>query len=236
MGGFILKILRMSDWGRELRSWGVMKMNWRFSIFFAMSTSSFMATLRETWSMKTSNSSMTRNGHSIVAPSEMSMARVEKERSPPLRDVMLLMMLASSALSFWYVSPSVFSLCSKSSLPAEPLAWRMLSNSLLDRRQMYWRMRLSRFQRSWASCLSCSPSRSICLQPDSFSKYAWRARSIFSLATSGSTSVTPRRLRALALMPSVCSMRALTASWDLYFFTSSGRATPSHVSPQSCRV
>mmetsp|Transcript_4724 Transcript_4724/g.14014 ORF Transcript_4724/g.14014 Transcript_4724/m.14014 type:complete len:210 (-) Transcript_4724:456-1085(-) len=205
-------ILMIGDRGSELRSWGVMKMNWRLSMRVAISTSSCMATFRETWSMKTSNSSMMRKGHSIVLPSDTSMASVEKDRSPPDSSWMLSICDRSSWLSLRKETPSSLSSCSKRRKPEEPFMFMMRSNSLLLWRQMKARMRLRRLKRSFASFLRSSPSFSICLQPDSFSANASLARIAFCSATPTSTSLPPRRSRAFALHALVWSILDMTSA------------------------
>mmetsp|Transcript_34103 Transcript_34103/g.69728 ORF Transcript_34103/g.69728 Transcript_34103/m.69728 type:complete len:213 (+) Transcript_34103:261-899(+) len=111
------------------KSCGVMNTNWRFLCFRPSSMSWLSATVRLTTSMNTSNSSMTRNGHSRHSPSATSKLSVAYDRSPPDRSFTFSICDCESRLSFCTVMWSSLALWSNVIAPHWPF-WLSVSSNL----------------------------------------------------------------------------------------------------------
>mmetsp|Transcript_23739 Transcript_23739/g.73076 ORF Transcript_23739/g.73076 Transcript_23739/m.73076 type:complete len:342 (-) Transcript_23739:243-1268(-) len=229
----------MSDCGKEERSCGVMKMNCLSALVLAISTSSFMATLRATWSMKTSNSSMTRKGVSTTPPMAMSSASVVKERSPPLKELTLLSCVESSLLSFWNVTfrvlvgSSFVASCLNVSPPEAPLLLRMSLNlPFVFMEIAFWNL-TKRFHRFRQSLTRALPSALIFVHSWDFLSRVSRA--FLSLASTASRFVSVKSSRAAERAFRRALILVSTAFVDLNLRTSASEGTqPANVVADFC--
>mmetsp|Transcript_9181 Transcript_9181/g.29780 ORF Transcript_9181/g.29780 Transcript_9181/m.29780 type:complete len:226 (-) Transcript_9181:2938-3615(-) len=140
-----------------------------------MSTSLRMASFLATWSMKTSNSSMTRKGQSTALPRATRSARVVKDRSPPEKELTLCNWVDWSVLSFWKVTSRVLRRWSKASSPEAPLVARISLNLIDVLLEMVFRNRSSFRNRDKTSSWSWRPSSSIFEHSVRFFLRAWAA-------------------------------------------------------------